>query len=168
MRSIIVLLLLFISCFARTFASGWEVSIHNHEHAFLARTHQDGLSLNQAVETVPRNVRLASFRITLNEDDFDLQRELHEFLSLNYSDQLAEALRLGSSLPYANAVALRVPLQEAILASSLAGDISGALASRCECIASAGLEKFGFWQKNGQLVVTGMVTISTAECVEVR
>lgn len=168
MRSIIVVLLLFISCFAQAFESGWEVSIHNNERAYLARIHQYGLSLNQAVETVPRNVRLASFRITLNEDDFDLQRELHEFLSLNYSDQLAEALRLGSSLPYANAVALRVPLQEAILASSLAGDISGALASRCECIASAGLEKFGFWQKNGQLVVTGMVTISTAECVEVR
>lgn len=165
MRSIIVLLLLFSSCFVQAFESGWEVSIHNNERAYLARTHQDGPSLNQAVETVPKDVWLRSFRVTLNDDDLVVQKELHEFLNLNYPDQLEEALRLGRSLPYAKAVALRLPLQEAIMASSLANEISSALASRCERIASSGLEKFGFWQKDGQLVVTGMVTISTGECI---
>lgn len=165
MRNIIAFLLLFISCFTQASASGWEVSIYKNERAYLTRTHQDGLSLNQAVEAVPNDVGLRSFRLTLNEDDPVVQKELHEFLNLNYPDQLEEALRLGRSLPYAKAAALRLPLQEAIMASSLANEISSALASRCERIASSGLEKFGFWQKDGQLVVTGMVTISTGECI---
>lgn len=76
MRNIVAILIFSVSCFALASDSGWDVSIHDDEWATLYDTHQGKLSLNQAVDSVPKGIWLRNFRIFLSEDDRVLQKEL--------------------------------------------------------------------------------------------
>ena len=60
--------------------------------------------------------------------------------------------------------ALREPIKQAILASSLAKEIATALTSRCERIASTSYEKFMIRKKDGQSIYSAMVWITTEKC----
>ena len=164
MRNIVAILLLSVSCFALASDAGWDVSIHDDEWATLYDTHQGRLSLNQAVDSVPKSIWLRNFRIFLSEDDLVLQKELHEFLSSNYPDLHAEALSSAGNMHNPKVTALRDPIKEAILASSLAKEIRIALASRCERIASTSYEKFTIWKKDGKPTYSAMVWLSTEKC----
>ena len=150
MRNIVAILLFSVSCFAFASDTGWDVSIHDDEWATLYDTHQGKLSLNQAVESVPKGVWLRNFRVFLSEDDLALQNELHEFLSSNYPELHAKALSSAGNMHNPKVTALREPIKEAILASGLAKEIGIALASRCERIARTSYEKFTIRKKDGK------------------
>ena len=164
MRTIAVILILSASCFALASDSGWDVSIHDDEWATLYDTHQGKHSLIEAVESVPREIWLRNFRVFLSETDLELQKELHEFFSTHYPELHAEALSSAGNMHNPKVTALRESIKEAILASSLAKDISNALASRCERIVETSYEKFMIWKKNGKPTYSAMVWLSTEKC----
>ena len=164
MRNIVAISLFSVSCFALASDSGWDVSIHDDEWATLYDTHQGKLSLNQAVDSVPKGIWLRNFRIFLSGDDLVVQNELHEFLSSNYPELHTEASSSAGNMHNPKVTALREPIKEAILASSLVKKIETALASRCERIASASYEKFTIWKKDGKPTYSAMVWLSTEKC----
>lgn len=164
MRYIVVILILSASCFALASDSGWDVSIHDDEWATLYDTHQGKLSLTEAVNSVPKGIWLRNFRIFLSEGDLVLQKEIHEFLSSNYPELHAAALSSAGNMHNPKVTALREPVKEAILATSLAKEIRVALASRCERIASTSYEKFTIWKKDGKPTYSAMVWLSTEKC----
>ena len=164
MRYIVVILILSASCFALASDSGWDVAIHDDEWATLYDTHQGKLSLTEAVSSVPKGIWLRNFRIFLSEEDIVLQKEIHEFLNSNYPELHAAALSSAGNMHNPKVTALREPVKEAILATSLAKEISVALASRCERIASTSYEKFTIWKKDGEPTYSAMVWLSTEKC----
>ncbi len=164
MRYIVVILLLSVSCFAVASDSGWDVSIHDDKWATLYDTHQGKLSLIEAVDSVPKGIWLRNFRVFLSENDLELQKDLHELLSSNYPDLHADALSSAGNMHNPKVTALREPIKEAILASSLAKEISAALTSRCERIVSTSYEKFMIWKNNGKQTYSAMVWLSTQKC----
>ena len=149
MRNVVAILLLSLSYFALASDSGWDVSIHDDEWATLFDTHQGKFSLNQAVDSVPKGIWLRNFRVFLSEDDLVLQKELHDFLSSKYPVLHTEAVSSAGNMHNPKVTALREPIKEVILASSLANEIRIALASRCERITSTSYEKFTIWKKMG-------------------
>lgn len=82
----------------------------------------------------------------------------------NYPELHAEALRSAGNMHNPKVTALREPIKEAKLASSLAKKIGIALASRCERIASTSYEKFTIWKKDGKPTYNAMVWLSTKKC----
>ena len=167
MRNIVATLILtassFVYAYAYASASGWDVSIHAH-WATLYDTHRGELPLTEAVNSVPKDIWLRNFRVFLSEDDHVLQKELHEFLSSNYPELHAEALSSAGNMHNPKVTALREPINQAILASSLAKEIGIALTSRCERIASTSYEKFMIRKKDGHPIYSAMVWLSTEKC----
>lgn len=164
MRNVVAILLLSVSFFALASDSDWDVSIHDDEWAVLYDTHQGKLSVNQAADSVPKGIWLRNFRVFLSEDDLVLQKELHDFLSSKYPVLHAKALSSAGNMHNPKVTALREPIIEAILASSLANEIRTALDSRCERIASTSYEKFIIWRKDGKPTYSAMVWLSTEKC----
>ena len=164
MRNIVAFLIISVSSFAVAADSGWDVSTYDNEWATLYDTHQGKLSLTDAVNSVPKRVWLRNFRIFLSEHDHLLQKEIHEFLSSNYPELHAAALNSAGNMHNPKVIALREPVKEAILATSLAKEINAALASRCEQLATTSYEKFIIWKKNGKPTYSAMVWLSTAKC----
>lgn len=164
MKNIVAFLIISASCFAVASDSGWDVSIYDNEWATLYDIHQGRLSLNKAVDSIPKRIWLRNFRVFLSESDLVLQKEIHEFLSSNYPELYAAALNSSGNMHNPRVTALREPIKEAILASSLAKEISAALASRCERIASTSYEKFMIWKKDGKPTYSAMVWLSTEKC----
>lgn len=143
MRNIVATLILTASSFVYASSSGWDVTIHE-DWATLYDTHRGELSLTEAVNSLPK--------------------ELHEFLSSNYPELHAEALSSAGNMRNPKVTALREPINQAILASSLAKEIGIILTSRCERIASTSYEKFMIRKKDGHPIYSAMVWLSTEKC----
>jgi hypothetical protein len=164
MRNIVALLILTASNIVFASGSGWDVSIYDEEWATLFDTHQGDLSLAEAVDSVPKNIWLRNFRVFLSENNHVLQKELHEFLSSNYSELHTEALSSAGNMHNPKVTALREPIKQAILASSLTKEVGVALTSRCERIVSTSYEKFTIRKKNGQPIYNAMIWLFTEKC----
>jgi hypothetical protein len=164
MQRVLLITFLMFSPFVSGDESGWNVYFSEHGWASISGKHHKGHSLSKAIGLVPKEVWLRNFRVFPSEEDASLQAELHNFLALNYSDLLDEALDSAGNMHNPKVTALRVPFQEAILASSLVSKINILLKSRCERITTTSYEKFTIRKNNGKPIYSAMVWLSAEKC----
>lgn len=164
MRSFIFILVLSVSNFVFETDLDWGVSTYEDEWATIFDGPLGELSLLDAVNSVAKGVWLKHFRILLSGKDKVLQQELNEYLSSNYSSLYREALGSAGNMHNPKVIALREPIKNAIMASSLVNEVSVALASRCERVASTSYEKFTIWKESGKPIFSAMIWLSTDKC----
>ncbi|GEA10366.1 hypothetical protein [Alteromonas sp. KUL49] len=143
---------------------GWDVYLSDHGWATISGIHHEGEPLLTSIKSVPKEVWVKYFRVFPNEDDVTFQKEIHEFLKTNYPQLHNEALNSAGNVHNPKVIALRIPFQEALMASSLVTRINAALESRCERVVSASYEKFTIRKSNGKPVYSAMVWLSTNDC----
>ncbi len=161
-----VLLIMFLMFSPIVFGdeSAWNVYLSENGWATISDTHLKGHSLSKAIGLVPKDVWLRSFRVFPSEKGALLQAELHDFLVLNYPNLIGEALNSAGNMHNPKVTALRVPFQEAIMASSLVTKLNILLQSRCERITSSSYEKFTISNNNGKPTYSAMVWLSMEKC----
>lgn len=144
---------------------GWNVYLSDHGWATISSIQHEGEPLLVSIKSVPKDIWLKHFRVFPNKKDVYLQREINDFLKVNYPELHNEALNSAGNMHNPKVKALRVPFQEALMASSLVTKINAALKSRCERITSASFEKFRIIKSNGNPVYSAMVWLSTDKCI---
>jgi hypothetical protein len=161
----VLLITIFIySPFASSEEVGWDVYFSDHEWASISGKHHSGHSLSKAIELVPKELWLKSFRIFPAEEDVEFQKEVHNFLAINYPQLHEQALNSAGNMHNPKVKALRGAFQQAIMSSSLVAKINTLLKSRCERVTSTSYEKFTIIKNNGQPIYSAMVWLSTEKC----
>jgi hypothetical protein len=163
-RTISLFILLSVSINAYSENWGWKSYVRDDQSASILETKDGTYSLSEAIASVHQDVWLKYFRVFASNRHPEFQREIHEYLALNYPIEHQEALASAGNMHNPKVTALRDAFEEAILASSLVGAINSDLEQRCERITSVSYEKFMISGGEEQPEYLALIWLSTDKC----